>query len=572
MRPSCFPLGFLLSAAVLAPALLPAQETIFRQMRDTATDTHVEVTALFSAAPPLGYLPCRIKIANNLPTGATVNLYAGTTGRITSQTSLRFTAPGGKTITKDFLVSIPPPNGNHSGTIDFRLTGDMGTAESTFGSSSNDRNPGVLLSESLHTPNASALDAEAAKISSGGRYGSGGFSAKFTPDMLPSDWLAYSGYDVIALTPDDWAEIPAGPRSAIVSWIHQGGQLISVGPEASWNAPGMPENPGLGRMTHRRESGTAITAPADFVNDAWSGTESLASSTVDGISANWGLPKELGAKNFNFLLFGLVLVAFSIVVGPINLFVLAGSGRRHRLFITTPLISIAASLLMVAIIIFQDGFGGKGIRRTLMEIQPDGNGHTAHILQEQFSRTGMLSGTGFTTEPAALIAPVVLPASRWARFTNDYKTSGAFDIGVSGGKSYASGGWWKSRSEQGQFLSAVKPTRGRIEPGKSPGSFVSTFDFPIEDFYLRGAGGKWFHASSVQTGREFIPLPAADAAAAAAIERQVRQFGNRTSQLLERASTRPGHFVAITGTAPAIETLGSIDWEKSHTVITGPAL
>ncbi|NIP92090.1 MAG: hypothetical protein GWO24_00865, partial [Akkermansiaceae bacterium] len=85
---------------------------------------------------------------------------------------------------------------------------------------------------------------------------------------------------------------------------------------------------------------------------------------------------------------------------------------RHRLFITTPLISLGASLLLVVLILFQDGFGGSGQRVTLMEIGPE---NTAYLSQEQIARTGVLLKTGFTTTEHGYFSPVMIKDSRWAR-------------------------------------------------------------------------------------------------------------------------------------------------------------
>ena len=49
-------------------------------------------------------------------------------------------------------------------------------------------------------------------------------------------------------------------------------------------------------------------------------------------------------------------------------------------------------------------------------------------------------------------------------------------------------------------------------------------------------------------------------------------FTARNRQLLERAKNRPGHFIAITGQAPAIDTLPDIRWKETRTVITGPVV
>ena len=70
------------------------------------------------------------------------------------------------------------------------------------------------------------------------------------------------------------------------------------------------------------------------------------------------------------LLIGFILV-FAVLVGPVNLFWLADASRRHRLFWSTPLISVAASLLLVGVIALQDGFGGSGERVMATLLVPD---------------------------------------------------------------------------------------------------------------------------------------------------------------------------------------------------------
>ena len=69
----------------------------------------------------------------------------------------------------------------------------------------------------------------------------------------------------------------------------------------------------------------------------------------------------------------LILIIFSIIVGPVNLFVFAKSGRRHRLFFTTPLISLIAALLVLTFILFEDGVGGQGRRMLVMDLESAAN-------------------------------------------------------------------------------------------------------------------------------------------------------------------------------------------------------
>ena len=53
-----------------------------------------------------------------------------------------------------------------------------------------------------------------------------------------------------------------------------------------------------------------------------------------------------------------------------------------------------------------------------MEVRPDGGVNAAYLHQEQFSRTGVLTGSDFTVDPPALFQPVPIASSRWARFTD----------------------------------------------------------------------------------------------------------------------------------------------------------
>jgi hypothetical protein len=228
-----------------------------------------------------------------------------------------------------------------------------------------------------------------------------------------------------------------------------------------------------------------------------------------------------------------------------------------------------ASLGLIAMIVFQDGFGGEGARRVLMEVDSDAGGNAAYVHQEQFSRSGILTRSGFTVDPKCLMLPVPIAESRWARFTNNYNTSGSFVLRPMGGKLEASGDWWQSRSEHGHLLSAVVSTRGRIEKTDSPDTLVSSFDFPIETLYYLDDSKQWHRAEGVTTGKPFRLTPVEDALAKPVLSREAGQFSARYDGMLNRAMRRPGHFVAITTKAPGIGTLPGIRWRETRTVITG---
>lgn len=562
----------------LALALpVSAQETIIREVFDPATDTHVEVLALFSKPSPVGYLPVRVKIANNLKSESRIQLdftsQSDYNDDLRTQSSFDLSASGGKTVTRDILVPLNPACGYYGGkNVVVTLSGSMGRTSNSIRSSIGNAQPSILLSESLFTPNASSLDSEMnAKISSSGRGGSSEFAAKFDPRQLPDDWLAFSGYDYVMMTDGDWGNIPPGGRNAILSWVRLGGQLVIFATSsATPESLGVPPETSFGTIIIRSIPSTLkLDAPEVVKLVTRSGLPQHASLGTN-FQSNWPLQKLFGEQTFRYALFVIVLIVFGILVGPVNLFVFAKSGQRHKLFITTPLISLGASLILIVLIITQDGFGGSGMRRVLMEVRPDSGVNAAYVHQEQFSRTGVLTGSDFTINTPVILQPVPIAASRWARYTGGSNAKGNFNLQPADGKLQASGDWWQSRSEHGHVLSAVVSTRGRIERTDTPGTCLSTFEFPIDTLYFLDESKQWHRADKITAGKRFTLAPVEAAMVIPALTAEAKAFANRNQEFLKSAMTRPGHFIAITKSAPGIDTNPSIKWQETRTVITGP--
>jgi|688.fasta_scaffold01894_7 hypothetical protein len=572
----------IIAAILVGLNLTHAQEVLFRQVADKKTDTHVEVTSLFSDPSIGGYHPIRVFISNGQLVNHTIHLnfqsFTSYNGSLSTSSRYSFTIKSGEVVSYDILVPLTAQNGNnYYEQFKVSLSGTMGNNGHNDTIRFGAHHPCVLLSDKLHAPNASALDSEVATRSSSSPHYSGTsgyFSSRFSPTQLPDDWRAYSGFDSILMTSNDWMSVPSGPRNAIISWMRLGGQVIIYSDSASNpNALGLPSDISFGEYLIKNISGDRLDPKptVDLVYNRKIKTR-ITAATKD-FNTSWPLQKLLNTKDFNSILFILILIIFGIIVGPVNLFVFAKSGRRHRLFITTPIISILTSLLLIVLIILQDGFGGEGKRLVLMEVRPDDNQNAAFIHQEQFSRTGVMTSPSFTIEESALFTPVPLRASRWSRFT-DSTSSGNYDIQPTGGKLYASGSWFQSRSEQGQLISAVVPTRGRIELGKQDGEIVSNFDFPIKTLLYLDEKGQWHRVENLTKGKS-SKLISIDPTMIQPILNDLNlKFTERNKAFLKKVQDRKGHYIAITEdvpgiNAPGINTHPSIDWETT-TIITGP--
>ena len=575
LRPA---LGF--AALLFGLSFTHAQEVLLRQVADKKTDTYVEVTALFASPSLGGYHPIRVVMANNQLIPHKIFLDFQCTSNYSSQVSCSsqysFTVEAGKIATYDILVPLTPQNGQANyEQFTLNLTGSMGSSSHNDTVRFGPDQPAVLISDTLHSPNGSSLDSElSTRLGGHSRHYSGHnqFASRFSPGQLPDDWRAYSGFDTMLLTDFDWSSVPPGAKNAILAWMRLGGHLIIYSASSPTpTALGLPADTSFGRYDIKPITGDRLVhkATVDFVFKREHDTR--ISAVTKDFDAKWPLQKILGEKSFNSTVFILVLIVFGIIVGPVNLFVFAKSGRRHRLFITTPIISIATSLLLIVLIIFEDGFGGEGQRLALMEVRPDDNQNAAFVVQEQFSRTGVMTSPSFSIDASALFVPVSIDSNRWSRFTSDHTTSGNYDIQPSGGKLFVKGSWFQSRSEQGQLLTAVVPTRGRIEHAQQAGKIISSFDFPIKTLLFKDEDGNWHRADNLTKGKS-ITLSSVDVTMVQPMLNDLNlKFTKRSQSFFKKVQERKGHYIAITTEAPAIETHPSIDWETT-TIITGPII
>ena len=574
-----------------------AQHELTRHVYDTKTNTWAKVTCLLGKLPAYGYAPIRVEINNGTQLDRTLTLfftskdttsYRGESG---SSMSSQFTCTSAAQSreTYDFLVPLATifqtsRHGSGSNLVmQLRYTEFPDTEASMSTEISKDW-PSVLLSNTLYVPNASKLDSHINSKSS--RSGNLEFAGEFNPQLLPTDWRAYMGQDVIMMTSDNWSELDPGARTAILDWNRLGGHIIIYTTNNSEDLATLridPNKPGQQQTTHSFGKVTLLALPKSnelkpgptkkLVHSAKSSTSSSTlshSSLLHDYAKGWSLHTDLGEKKFNTAFFIFILLAFAILVGPINLFVLAKPGKRHKLFITTPIISLGTSLLLIIIIIFQDGFGGSGHRLILMEIQPSEN--KAYIIQEQAARTGVLLGKSFETSEPTMITPVALGTSRWSRVVLDGKSPSSYSAGHGSKGLNLSGDWFQSRSVHGHLLKTVRPTRGKIELSPRPGApaLTSSFDFDLGVIFYYAPDKSWWKAEALSKGNSTTLTPSTDTEFKQWIKEQSKRFAKNNAAELNKVALEPGRFFAVTENATGIDTYNSIKWLTTTTVMTGP--
>ena len=568
----------------------------------------LEVTPLLTQLPSSGYFPLRVKITNDSKASRTWMFGftsrdfnpGGEGNELKSEFSVKCDSQAVAEV--DLLVpliSVFLEKGSIELDIEVSAPPPFPGSRETISTESHHDWPSVMCSETIHSRNGNKLD-KAAESSlgaypgsaphSGVFTGSGGyvgmgleFGASFNPKSMPDDWRAYSGYDACLLTDGDWNDLPVGARSALRKWNRLGGVLLvyTTNPATDLNSLGLEKGAvgasradfgwGTVRLQSFPDSGVLeAEETVKLVRDTISHTGGhRARNLRSNFHPHWPLQVAFGEKTFHIAFFILVLIIFGILVGPVNLFVFARAGHRHKLFVTTPLISLGASTILVVLILFQDGFGGRGQRLVLHEVGPD---NTAYISQEQIARTGVLLKTDFTTSEHGYLSPVILANSRWARITEENSGGNSrYNVALDESGLKVTGDWFQSRSEHGHLFETIRPSRGRLNLVRSPAAptINSTFEFPLDEiFYRDGNGGIW-RGSDVQQGRNVSLTPSDKQEFADWFRQQQDRFARRNRARLDLCRNRRGHFFAVSTRAEGVSTLKTLNCEDTNTFLTG---
>lgn len=544
---------------------------------NTADDAKVtiEIASSFSQPPPSGFMPLRVTIGNRSGAARTYRIDLVSKGVFPMNGSSMTT---GQTVTvendqeayRDLLLPMLPTTrgGVYYLPVIARISGygvmsPQVVMSNNYRSSTGDRTAFAALSERLYTGSWGTLEKQVAddKMS---LYGS-----RVDLTMLPADWRALAGVQCLWILPEDFTELDAAHRAILKDWVSRGGILYVCETE--------PDPPTRAEFGPTRPEETSV--PYGFGQVKWFRYEKGQSPSAEGMAKeiyalrtqedaqrqdaeDWPMAKGVGKLHLNtpFLL-GFVGL-FALLVGPFNLFYLARADRRYRLFWTTPAISLGTSLLLVAFIVVQDGFGGNGSRVALTYLLPDQN--KAVTVQEQVARTGVLLGRKFTAADDLFLSPVNFNTTNNRQFVQDDRQY--------------SGDWFASRSLQAQRIESIQPTRSRVqllngEPFKNgaPPTVVSSLPVELEELVFRDEKGRDWMGQHLRTGEPQTLKPGQSQQ----LSVHPQAFaGSPYLNSLGGASLRPGSFAAHTtrGQGLFIDTLRSIRWQSEMAFYLGPVV
>ncbi len=414
-----------------------------------------------------------------------------------------------------------------------------------------------------------------------------GFSSDLTqsevdPATAPEDWRGWSTLREFVLTDDDWTAMPAPARRAMLEWMALGGHTILLTTDTDGqrlDRLGLPARQADGRR--RVGAGeiiplvdSAIPAPSadDPLADEFAGVIERPAGWLDFPWSGAGLSRSagFGERDLPVAAILVFLALLATIAGPVNILLFAGRGRPSRIFWTTPVISLVATALLLGLMFFRDGVGGAGARRTLVLLDPDRN--TMAVLQEQFSRTGILLGRSFPIREPSWMLPQLTDSFAMSTIGMS-RSAGSF---VEVNDERRTGDWFSSRSDQAFTLQAMRPGRGRIEllgPPDAP-EVLSSLDVPLARLFFLDDDGRWWKTGPFDAGERRRLEPAGDG-----------EFGPVRSEFLSNGSppftraflrlANARGYAWAEAAAPrkvAIATLDAIRWTSDDAWFVGPVV
>lgn len=552
---------------------------------DPGSGIKIELSLSLGGLPMSGWAPVRVAISNETGAAHTWEIdwrHRGSSQRL-SHDSIRVEAHKQQVAELLVPIGLPEDPSRPYATLQAEVRGPgvtSGTANANNSYASNPATRWIVMSRALGLKSWQPLDANctAHTLSLAG--------GQIDPTDWPVDRRAWFGVSEVWLTPGDWAAMAPAARDALLGWVTEGGLLFCCTPEenlAAALAPGGPAIPrtdgsvagadwrlGLGDIEWVKA--TDDTLNPDQVREVITGTEWSTTGQLAKAAAGWPVPKEFAGAAMPKELMTIFILTFGILVGPVNLFLFAPHARRQRMFWTTPLLSVAAALLLLGLILFREGFGGIGTRVAVVVLAPDRQEQM--VAQEQTTRTSLLLAREFTLAPETFMTaiPVNFDEGKDGATPNSWRMGN--EVFENRGARW-SGQWFASRMRQAHYLQRTEPTRARVElvsgrgdANEAPVAISSLPQTLAEFFYYDGT--HWWHATDLAPGRR-TTLSAQGRDWTAWKAEQHAAASSRLNGLCDRVHVARGTFFGhALGASPAlIDTLPSIRWTSERTIYLG---
>ena len=324
--------------------------------------------------------------------------------------------------------------------------------------------------------------------------------ARPVKDGWSPNWLAYTRYDGVIVTSTDLADMAGPVRSALERYVESGGTVLVLGPTD--RLPDFCGLEGAAEAPPRRTGfGTCLTG------EGWTkgGVASRFTAIIRGTFAGVGDPKEVvGAhrilpvvENLTIPVRGMLvlMLAFVVVIGPVNLLLLRRKRKRLLLFVTTPAVSLLTCSVLFGYALFSEGVHTRYRLVTLT------------VLNEARSRATSLGWLGYYS-PLASRDP--LQFSYQTELNPQLGGSGIEGLGVDWTEGqHLTGEWIRARMPLHFRVRKSERRRERLKLRRGPDGVaaVNGLGAPVLRLALADVDGRLFATEEIAPGAEAALAP-----------------------------------------------------------------
>ncbi|HYR27471.1 MAG TPA: hypothetical protein VEU30_03350, partial [Thermoanaerobaculia bacterium] len=317
-----------------------------------------------------------------------------------------------------------------------------------------------------------------------------------SPASWSANWIHYTGFAAILLTPADWNELARPVQIALLRYVAAGGTLTFVG--------GQPA--GLPVMRQITDFAPLVPAAAHGFGWVTLAPAKIDAETLEIFKAAWRVSEldryqwaadPMTATPVPLLedaslplksLFSL-LVVFAVIGGPVNLGVLAKKQKRLWIFWTLPLLGIITAVILVGSVIVSEGW--VRVQKTT----------SLTLLDERSGEAATIGWTGFYS---------TLAPDGEVRFDSGTEVRPLFVAGEAhtdwtDGQRFVSG-WIGSRLPRSFVVRKVEPRRERLPVRREGGHLVAIngLGANVRELWVAEADGTAWVARDVAAGKEVV--------------------------------------------------------------------
>lgn len=324
------------------------------------------------------------------------------------------------------------------------------------------------------------------------------------------NWLSYSRFHGLVLEADELRGAPASVREAIWSYVRLGGTLLVLGEieeavPSPWRARRQAVEVGDERVdAYAVGFGRCWVMAADAL-ERWedAGNDSRLRAFFEHGGATWERVRGVDQANRDFPVIDnlgvpvrgllVLMILFAVVLGPVNVMMLARWNRRMWMLWTTPMIAVLFSAAVFGYAAFAEGWRAHSRVTGLT------------LLEEEHHRASTFGWAGFYSP---LTPADGLRFDRYTELTPQVRTSGWSNEGSPRFIDWTEGqhlsaGWVQARIPSHFTIRRSQTRRERLTFEVEAGGNMQVTNglgADIHRLYVRNEAGQLYRAQGVQAG------------------------------------------------------------------------